>query len=249
MIERRIKRVYPILAGAAVAAMVLAGCSAPGQSAKSDTGASNKGPIKIAVVDAQSGQLSSLGAWEYKGVKLAVDQINKAGGVDGRQIKLSLYDDQGDPTVSTNLAHKVASDGNIMVMGTSESADSLAMAPILQQEKIPTDYFGPVSGSLGQLHNPFVFLNSPPSTAFDQTLVKYLLKKNYKSIAMISNNGSYGVGEHDAFTAALKDRRCHSSRRPGCYPRPERLQFGVDDDSPGECRMCYSSVLRKLNLA
>jgi branched-chain amino acid transport system substrate-binding protein len=204
MIERRMKRVFPIIAGAAVAAMLLAGCSAPGQSAKSDTAASNKGPIKIAVVDAQSGQLSSLGAWEYKGVKLAVEQINKAGGIEGRQIKLSLYDDQGDPTVSTNLAHKVASDGNIMVMGTAESADSLAMAPILQQEKIPMITSGQ-SPKLGQLHNPFVFLNSPPSTAFDQTLVKYLLKKNYKSIAMISNNGSYGVGEHDAFTAALKD--------------------------------------------
>ncbi|WP_329236509.1 hypothetical protein OG417_32175 [Actinoallomurus sp. NBC_01490] len=39
---------------------------------------------KIAVIDAQSGQLSSLGKWEYKGAKLAVDEWNRAGGIGVR---------------------------------------------------------------------------------------------------------------------------------------------------------------------
>lgn len=193
-------RSFPLALGAA-GALLLVGCSAPGQNAAS-TGGGN-GPIKIAIVDAQSGQLGSLGAWEAKGVKLAVDQVNKAGGIDGRQIQLSQYDDQGDPTVSTNLARKVSSDGNIMVMGPAESADALAMAPVLAQEKIPFMTSGQ-SPQLGTLHNQYVFLNSPASTAFDQTLAKYLQGKGYKSIAMITNNDSYGKGEHDAFASALK---------------------------------------------
>ncbi|GAA3756525.1 ABC transporter substrate-binding protein [Microbacterium kribbense] len=203
MIQTRVKKTTALLVGAATLGMLLAGCSAPGQN--KGTSASNaSGPIKIAIVDAQSGQLSSLGAWEYKGVKLAFDEQNAAGGIDGRKIEYTLYDDQGDPTVSTNLARKVASDGNIAMMGTAESADALAMAPIMAQNKIPMITSGQ-SPKLGQLHNSFVFLNSPPSTAFDETLAKYLVtKKGYKSIAMISNNGAYGAGEHDAFLAALK---------------------------------------------
>ena len=200
MIQRRINRFRPLLVGVAAAAMLLTGCSAPGQA--SNTAKTDKGPIKIAVANAQSGQLSSLGAWEYKGVKMAFDEVNKAGGIDGRQVTLTLYDDKGDPTVGTNLAHKIASEGNIMMMGTAESAVALAMAPILEQSSIPFMTSGQ-SPALGKLGNKFLFMNSPASTSFDATLAKYILDKGYKSIAMISNNGAYGVGEHDAFLAAL----------------------------------------------
>lgn len=202
MEQRRVKRFRPIIVATAGLALILTGCSVPGQ--KTTDSSSSSGAIKIAVVDAQSGQLSSLGAWEYKGVKLAFDQVNAAGGINGRQVKLTSYDDQGDPTVGTNLAHKISSDGNIMMMGTSESAVTLAMAPILAQETIPFITSGQ-SPALGALKNKFLFMNSPASTAFDQTLAKYLLGKDYKSIAMISNNGAYGAGEHDAFLAALGD--------------------------------------------
>src|SRR5690242_12851399 len=71
------------------------GCSAPGSSSSSagaGGGSTPSGPIKIAVVDAQSGSASDLGQFEYRGVKLAVDQANAAGGVDGRKITLSLFD-------------------------------------------------------------------------------------------------------------------------------------------------------------
>lgn len=205
MTQHRMNKFYPLVVGAAAAALLLAGCSAPGQSNGSGSGSSSdKGPIKIAVVDAQSGQNADLGGWELKGVKLAFNAQNKAGGIDGRKIQLKVYDDQADPTVGTNLARKVKSDGNIMMMGTAESAVAIAMAPIMAQQEIPMITSGS-SPALGQLHNPFVFLNNPPSTAFDQTLAKYLLGKDYKSIAMISNNGAYGQGEHDAFLASLKD--------------------------------------------
>jgi branched-chain amino acid transport system substrate-binding protein len=75
----------------ALAAASASACGAPG--ASSSSGGSGSGPIKIAVVDAQSGQSSSLGQWEYDGVKLAVKQANAAGGIDGRKIVLTLFDD------------------------------------------------------------------------------------------------------------------------------------------------------------
>ena len=203
MVRRRIKTMTAVLAGAAAMGMLLAGCSAPGQHNGAQASGSS-GPIKIAIVDAQSGQLSSLGDWEAKGAKLAFDQQNAAGGIDGRKIAYTVYDDQGDPTVSTNLARKLASDGNIAMIGTAESADALAMAPVMAQNKIPMITSGQ-SPKLGQLHNAFVFLNSPSSTAYDETLAKYLVNdKSYKSIAMISNNGAYGAGERSAFGASLK---------------------------------------------
>ncbi|MEU7745253.1 ABC transporter substrate-binding protein [Nonomuraea sp. NPDC049158] len=193
---------FPIAAVSLI--VTLTACSAPGQ--QSGKQADATGPIKVANINAQSGQLSSLGKWENKGVKLAVDEANKAGGVNGRQIQLDLFDDQGDPTVGTNLARKIAGEGYVAMLGTAESAVTLAMAPILKDAGIPNITSGQ-SPKLAALKSPFLFLNAPTSVTYDETLAKYLVDgKGYKKIALISNNGTYGAGEHDAFLAALKTR-------------------------------------------
>ncbi|GAA2118682.1 ABC transporter substrate-binding protein [Actinomadura napierensis] len=192
------------LAAGVLAAGLTAACGTPGES--KDSGSGGSGPIKIAVVDAQSGQLSSLGKWEYKGAKLAVDEWNKAGGIGGRTIKLDVFDDQGDPTVGTNIARKIGSQHYIAMIGTAESAVTIAMAPTLRQEEIPNIASGQSNGMVA-LKSPFLFLNGPTSTTYDETLAKYVVDtKKMKKIAMISNNGSYGKGEHDAFLKALSDR-------------------------------------------
>ena len=191
-----------VLATLAVATALTA-CSKPGDD-KSASGGT--GPIKIAVVDAQSGQLSSLGAWELKGARLAVDEWNKAGGINGRQIQLGVFDDQGDPTVGTNLARKIDSEGYIAMIGTAESAVTIAMAPSLQKAEIPNITSGQSPG-LVAVKSPFLFLNGPTSTTYDETLAKYIVDdKGIKSIALVTNNGSFGKGEHDAFTKALDQR-------------------------------------------
>ena len=206
---------YRLGSALAVAAVALAAaaCSAPGASSSQPSGgssgsgsggSSSSGPIKIAVVDAQSGSSSDLGQFEWRGVKLAVDQVNAAGGVDGRQIQLTLYDDQGDPTVGTELARKIASDGDVAMLGTAESAVTLAMAPILASEHIPNITSGQSTKMLA-LHSPYLFLNGPTGLTYDSTLAQYLVKaKGYAKIAMLTNNDSYGSGEESAFTTALK---------------------------------------------
>jgi branched-chain amino acid transport system substrate-binding protein len=188
----------------ATAVTTMTACASQGSSGSgsSDT----KGSIKVAVVDAQSGQLSALGAWEYKGVKLAVNEANKAGGINGRKIALKLFDDQGDPTVGTNLARKLSSGGYVAMLGTAESAVTLAMAPVLKTASIPNITSGQ-SPKLAELGSPFLFLNGPTSVTYDETLAKYAAdEKGMKKFALLTNNGGYGGGERGAFTAALKSR-------------------------------------------
>ncbi|WP_338703239.1 ABC transporter substrate-binding protein [Streptomyces sp. Q6] len=190
----------PLLVGALVLGAAVTACSAPGDSA--EKAGSDSGPIKIAIVDARSGQLSSLGDWEYKGAKLAIDEWNKKGGIDGRTIQMKSFDDQGDPTTGTNLARKIASEKYIAMIGTAESAVTIAMAPVLKQSEIPNITSGQADALVAQ-KSPFLFLNGPTSTTYDSTLAKFLVEdQGFKKIAMISNNGSFGKGEHDAFAKA-----------------------------------------------
>ncbi len=199
------RRLAPAVGGA-LAALLVTGCHAPGSSSGASGSGASAGPIKIAVVDAQSGQLSSLGAWESKGAKLAVNEWNKKGGINGRKIQLDVFDDTGDPTTGTNLARKIASEGYVAMIGTAESAVTIAMAPTLQQAQIPNITSGQSNG-LVALKSPFLFLNGPTSTTYDETLAKYVVDtKGYKKIAMITNNGSFGKGEHDAFLKSLTTR-------------------------------------------
>ncbi|MFD5722317.1 MULTISPECIES: ABC transporter substrate-binding protein [unclassified Streptomyces] len=198
----RLRHTVTVPAVALSALLAASACSAPGDSSSDEAGSS--GPIKLAVVDAQSGQLASLGDWEAKGAKLAVDEWNKKGGINGRKIKLTVFDDQGDPTTGTNIARKLDSGNYIAMIGTAESAVTVAMAPILKQAQIPNITSGQAT-ALVDVKSPFLFLNGPTSTTYDSTLADYLINtKKYKKVALISNNGSYGKGEHDAFTAALK---------------------------------------------
>jgi branched-chain amino acid transport system substrate-binding protein len=193
-----------LVLSAAALALATSACAAPGSSSSNQE--SSEGPFKIAVVNAQSGQLSSLGQWEWKGAKLAADDWNAKGGINGRKIELELFDDQGDPTVGTNLARKLASEGFVAMIGTAESAVTVAMIPVLQQAKIPNITSGQ-SPAIAAAGSPFAFYNGPTSNTYDETLVKYLVEdKGFKNIAVISNNGSFGKGERDAFTKALADR-------------------------------------------
>jgi ABC-type branched-subunit amino acid transport system substrate-binding protein len=188
----------------AIGVLLAAACSPPGeeQAGKGET----TGPIKIAIANAQSGQLSSLGAWELKGAKLAIDEWNQKGGVNGRKVEIGVFDSQGDPTVGTNVARKIASEGYVAMLGTAESAVTIAMAPILQQAGIPNITSGQSPGLIA-VKSPFLFLNGPTSLTYDETLAKYVVdQRGIKNIALITNNGSYGKGEHDSFTKALKTR-------------------------------------------
>jgi len=79
-------------------------------------------PIKIAIIGAMSGTNAVLGDWMKKGVTLAVEEKNAAGGICGRQIQIIIYDDEADPTKSVNLAQKVATEDKVVRPGRRRTA-------------------------------------------------------------------------------------------------------------------------------
>ena len=163
-------------------------------------------PIRIAIINPQTGDFSSLGQWEHKGVKLAVDEANATGGVHGRPIELSVFDDEGVAARAAELAQKVGAGGYVAILGSALSGNTLAMAPNLARQRIPAITSGQAP-SLAALGNPYVFLNSATSTTFDETLAAYVIDRtDLRTIAMITNEGAYGRGERAAFTASLAAR-------------------------------------------
>jgi branched-chain amino acid transport system substrate-binding protein len=99
---------------------------------------SDSGPIKVGVYMDLSGQTSSFGQSSVNGIRMAADEINKAGGVNGRQIELVVEDDQGRPEQAATVVTKLINQDRVhAVLGEVASSNSLAAAPIAQAAKIP----------------------------------------------------------------------------------------------------------------
>ncbi|HVF48974.1 MAG TPA: ABC transporter substrate-binding protein [Pyrinomonadaceae bacterium] len=102
------------------------------------TGGENSGPIKVGVYGDLSGQTSSFGQSTKNGITMAFDEINKAGGVNGRQLTMIFEDDQGQPAQAATVVTKLINQDRVhAVLGEVASTNTLAAAPVAQQAKIP----------------------------------------------------------------------------------------------------------------
>ena len=94
--------------------------------------------LPIGVYGALSGGEASFGSATVEGVRLAADEINAAGGVLGRKVRLVVEDDQGKPEEAASVVTKLlTSDNVIAVIGENSSSQSLAAAPVCQSHRIP----------------------------------------------------------------------------------------------------------------
>ncbi|MGB7925441.1 MAG: ABC transporter substrate-binding protein [Pyrinomonadaceae bacterium] len=102
------------------------------------SGSNDSGPIKVGVYADLSGQTSSFGQSTVNGIKMAAEEINKAGGVNGRQVELIIEDDQGRPEQAATVVTKLISQNQVhAVLGEVASSNSLAAAPKAQAAKVP----------------------------------------------------------------------------------------------------------------
>src|SRR5271154_984512 len=95
-----------------------------------------KEPILIGYLPALTGPSSSTGIGINRGIQLAVQEINAAGGINGRQMELITRDTQSDPTKAVNGAAELTRGEKVsVVFGPVNSGESLAVVPLLARTK------------------------------------------------------------------------------------------------------------------
>ena len=96
------------------------------------------GPIVVGYYGDLSGRTSSFGQSTKNGAEMAADEINKAGGINGRTVQIVVEDDQGEPNKAATVVSKLINqDKVIAVLGEVASSNSLAAAPKAQEAKVP----------------------------------------------------------------------------------------------------------------
>ena len=85
-----------------------------------------------------TGKEATFGISSHEGTQLAIEELNAAGGVLGKQIKLVTEDNQSKAGESANAVNKlIAKDGAVAILGEVASSRSLEAAPICQKENVP----------------------------------------------------------------------------------------------------------------
>jgi branched-chain amino acid transport system substrate-binding protein len=115
--------------------------------------------IKIGGTYNLTGGMASLDVPAANGSKLAVKEINAAGGLLGRQIQFVLYDGKTDSATNGNIATQlVSSDKVVAIVGNTDSDSALAIGPIAQKAGIPYVTAGATSPQLPNQVGDFMFL-------------------------------------------------------------------------------------------
>lgn len=117
--------------------LILFGC--PPQETATTTGTATSGEdIPIGEYGSLTGSTATFGQSTHNGVVLALDEINAAGGINGRKLKLFTEDDQSKPEEAASVVQKLISQNRVVALiGEVASSRTLAAAPIAQGAKVP----------------------------------------------------------------------------------------------------------------
>src|SRR5207244_4572565 len=165
-----------------------------------------KEPILIGYLPALTGPSSSTGVGINRGVQLAVQEINAAGGIEGRQIELITRDTQSDPTKAVNGAAELTRGQKVSaVFGPVNSGESLAVVPLLARANTPQVHPCWVDTLTDPKKYPMCFRNAPTNQQIGGAANRYVVEVlKRKKVAVISDTTGYGTASVNAYVPMLK---------------------------------------------
>jgi len=163
--------------------------------------------IRMGMIGSMTGPGAATDFSVIKGVQLAVQEINKAGGIAGKQIDLVIGDSQADPTTSVNEVRRLVGPERVHVLiGPFSSQLTLAVAPVLNQARLASIS---TSGSteLTPEKSLYHFSIIPPADVQAFVMVDHAVDVlKAKSVAMIGDNGAQSKAAAAAAEAQAKRR-------------------------------------------
>ncbi|KCB49474.1 ABC transporter substrate-binding protein [Bordetella hinzii] len=180
-----------------LAALALAGLS----------GAAGAQNVVVGATVPLTGPLSLTGKQYYNSLKLAEDDINKAGGLQGKPVKFVFEDAQASNGTAVNAYVKLVQENKpAFTFLTSYSTQNIAVAPEVTKTGIPAMYAGGAD-AVGELGNPWMFRIRPQDSTAAVAMARFVkdeLKLAKPGILYIQND--FGQGGANAAAAYLKEQ-------------------------------------------
>lgn len=190
-----------LTAALAATALALTGCSGAG----ADDADAAGGPYRVLVTGGISGQgaLAANAQTSVLAAKASAEAVNRAGGVGGRQVEITVVDDAGDATTAVSTLREAIASGKKpdLFLNSGPSTITTATLPILAQNKILSFNIGPTEDSANPEKYPLNFdlASGPAENA--ETIARYIKGKGYQSVGVVHGSSAYG----EVFGQAMED--------------------------------------------
>ncbi|HYH85209.1 MAG TPA: ABC transporter substrate-binding protein [Pyrinomonadaceae bacterium] len=162
--------------------------------------------VKIGVFMSLTGSTAQFGISSTNGIKMAADEVNAAGGINGKQIELLVQDDRSDAQEAATIVTKfVTQDGVHAVLGEVASSRSIAAAPIAQNAKVPMltpSSTNPDVTKKGDYIFRSCFIDPVQGAAIAQFAAKTLGKK--RAGIMVDRKNDYSTGLEKVIAEVFK---------------------------------------------
>jgi branched-chain amino acid transport system substrate-binding protein len=165
--------------------------------------AQTKQTVKIGAIYPMSGSASFLGIPEEHALRMKVDQINKAGGVNGKMLEVIVYDTEGNGNKAAQQLRRLAESDKVdVIFGPSSSGESLATIELSNELKVPQI----AHGGTEQIVKPttkWVFNSVPTDRVALGYVLSYFKKKGIKSVALMTSADGYGQSGKNVLQSLL----------------------------------------------
>lgn len=153
-------------------------------------------PIIIGMVAPMTGDLADFGKQVERGIRMAMDEINAKGGINGRMFELKICDDQCNPQQAAACAQKMVNDPEIFaVIGHICSSCTLAGGPIYDAGGLTAMTVNSSNPKITEQGWKHMFRSTPTDTQQGAAMVDFVTKQlGLTKIAMIYSNDDYGMG-------------------------------------------------------
>ena len=180
------------------AAMVLAGVAS--HSFAADT-------IKIGIAGPKTGPVTQYGDMQFIGAKMAIEQINAKGGVDGKMLEAKEYDDACDPKQAVAVANKVVNDGVKFVVGHLCSSSTQPASDIYEDEGVIMITPAATSPDITSRGYKMIFRTIGLDSAQGPAAGNYIANHvKPKVVAVLHDKQQYGEGIATAVKKTLEEK-------------------------------------------
>ena len=167
--------------------------------------------VQVGVINSLSGVFSAFGKRYETGMQVALEEINKNGGIKGEPLELVTQDDRSEAQSALSAVESMKNKGVPVVLGSYASSITGPMARLMTREKIPLIVLGSADDSITKPGSDWVFRAKHDSTIVARTYIDYFdylrtLDSGLKRIALLHGNGAWPTSLADVGSRHAKER-------------------------------------------
>jgi neutral amino acid transport system substrate-binding protein len=170
------------------------------------TGSAGQAGMKVGVVQSLTGDLAAYGGPMSDAIKLAANEVNANGGINGEQISILLQDDQTSNVPAVDASNKLVKVDRVpVVIGATGSGPSMSIIDICTKNCVLQMSSSNTGVEFTDYKDNDLYFRTAPSDALQgAAMAKLAAEKGYKTASTIVVNNPYGIGFEDVFIKAFQ---------------------------------------------